>query len=149
MKLRICLLVALVLTIGMHQVCAQVSFAPATNYVVGNFPTSVTAADINGDGKANLISVNQNDNTLTILTNNGNGGFGSNATLAVGFWPTCVVAADINGYGKPDLISAKNSSLRVPKNNSSGSFVFGFGRSIPGSGSQWVVAADINGDGKV
>jgi hypothetical protein len=41
-----------------------------------------------------------------VLTNNGSGGFGSNATLVVGSYPLGVAAADVNGDGKPDLISA-------------------------------------------
>ena len=44
----------------------------------------VAAADVNGDGKLDLISANWNSYTLTVLTNDGSGGFGSNATLNVG-----------------------------------------------------------------
>ena len=62
---------------------AQLSFTTNT-YNVGNQPYSVVAADVNGDGKLDLISANHGGNTLTVLTNNGSGGFGSNATLHVG-----------------------------------------------------------------
>ena len=59
-----------------------------------------------------------------MLTNNGSGGFGSNATLNVGSAPECVVAADVNGDGKLDLISANygSSTLTVLTNNGSGGF---------------------------
>ena len=85
------------------------------------------AADVNGDGKLDLISANVNDNTLTVLTNNGSGVFGSNATLTVGSYPNCVVAADVNGDGKSDLISANSgggtgNTLTVLTNNGSGIF---------------------------
>ena len=72
-----------------------------------------------------LISANAGDNTLTVLTNNGSGGFGSNATLNVGSYPYCVVAADVNGDGKLDLISANSTALgtlTVLTNNGSGGF---------------------------
>jgi hypothetical protein len=71
---------------------------------VGANPEAVIAVDLNGDGKLDLISANAGDNTLTVLTNNGSGWFGSNATLNIGN-PACVVAADVKGHGKPDLIS--------------------------------------------
>jgi hypothetical protein len=37
---------------------------------VGTNPVSVAAADVNGDGKVDLISANSGANTLTVLTNN-------------------------------------------------------------------------------
>jgi len=75
------------------------------------YPFCVTAADIDGDGSVDLIVANEGNSptwghTLTLLTNNGSGGFGSNATLNVGNGPNCVIAADVNGDGHPDLISA-------------------------------------------
>ena len=115
-------------------------------------PASVVAVDINGDGKPGLICANSVDNTLIVLTNNGSGGFGSNATLVVGSSPLCVAATDVNGDGKPDLICANSgdSTLTVLTNNGSG----GFGShatltvgSIAGSYPQFVVVADVNGDG--
>jgi hypothetical protein len=71
---------------------------------VGNAPVCVVAADVNNDGKLDLICANEDDNTLTVLTNNGSGGFGSYATLNAGIGPVCVVAADVNNDGKLDLI---------------------------------------------
>ncbi len=118
-----------------------------------SYPDSVAAADVNGDGKPDLISANSNDGTLTVLTNNGNGGFGLNATLAVGLAPASVIAADVNGDGKPDLISANanDGTLTVLTNNGHG--LFGFNATlnvglISGSSPENVVAVDVNGDGK-
>ena len=132
-------------------------FGSNATLTVGNGPYCVAVADVNGDGKLDLISANYgggNGNTLTVLTNNGSGGFGSNATLTVGTGPLWVVAADVNGDGKPDLISANFSgnSWTVLTNNGSGGFVFS--ATIPDPVAGYTVAntfavGDFNGDGKL
>ena len=123
------------------------------NYTVGVAPQCVTAADVNGDGKVDLISANFSGNSLTVLTNDGSGGFVLASTLNVGISPISVVAADVNGDGKLDLISANygvngnGGTLTVLTNNGNGSFVLAstFNAIRP----QSIVAADVNGDGKL
>jgi hypothetical protein len=108
------------------------------------------AAEVNSDGKPDLICANQIANTLTVMTNNGAGVFGFNATLGVGRSPACVVVADVNGDGKPDVICANagDSTLMVLTNNGSG--IFGSNAKLNvGSWLQWVTAVDVNGDGKL
>ena len=117
-------------------------------YPVGSGPL-ISVADVNGDGRLDLITGNYNTNTLTVLTNNGLGGFGFYATLNVGKSPGSVLAVDVNGDGKLDLISGDygSSTMTVLTNNGTG--VFGFNATLPtGSGPQTIAAADINGDGK-
>ena len=116
---------------------------------VGNGPAAVIVADVNGDGRLDLISANYGDNTLTILTNNGSGAFGSNATNNVGSAPIDLIAVDANGDGRPDVISVNfgNSTLTVLTNNGTG----GLGSNATvnvGSSPFSVAAVDANGDGK-
>jgi hypothetical protein len=137
-----------------HPLLAQgVSFVSST-LPVGPHPDSVVVADINGDGKPDLISANRGDSTLTIWTNAGNGSFGSNATLIVGLQPGCVAAVDINGDGKVALISANTGSvspwvgtnLTVLTNDGSGDF--GSNATLTVDKFPYSLAvADINGDG--
>ncbi len=129
------------------------------SYAVGTNARSVAAADVNGDGKLDLISANFGAGTLTVLTNNGSGIFGSNATCRVGNYPISVTAADVNGDGKPDLISANygisppqwGNTLTVLTNNGNG--VFGSNATLVaggyGCGPHCVVAADTRGSGKL
>jgi len=135
---------------GGFGLCATLPVGTSAN----PWPDSVTVADVNGDGKPDLISANSNDGTLTVLTNNGNGGFGLDATLTVGSGPASVIAADVNGDGKPDLISANayDGTLTVFTNNGDGSFSLDATLNVglsSGSSPENVVAVDVNGDGKL
>ncbi len=84
------------------------------------------AADVNGDGKPDLISVNNGNSTLTVFTNNGSSGFVFNATINLGSTPVFATAADVNGDGKVDLICANigANTLTVLTNSSAGSINF-------------------------
>ena len=140
----------LVMSILGCQLQAQVSFKLSSSPGVGSAPNTVAAADVNGDGKLDLISANYYGDTLSVLTNSGSGGFVLSGTYGVGTNPTKVIAADVNGDGKVDLISANawDGTLSVLTNNGSGGFVLS-GTYAGGDGSTWVAAADVNGDGKV
>ena len=125
-------------------------FTLASSPTVGSRPFSVTAADVNGDGRMDLISANLIADTLSVLTNNGRGGFTLSSSPTVGRNPYSVVAADVNGDGRMDLISANQlaDTLSVLTNNGTGGFPLA---SSPGVGTspQSVVAADVNGDGRM
>ena len=152
MKTIFTLLGLAVLTGQLH---AQVVFNLSSSPGVGNGPESVAAADVNGDGKIGLISANVGGSSLTVLTNNGGGGFGLAGTYPVGNAPHSVAAADVNGDGKIDLISANagGNSLTVLTNNGSGGFrlagTYSVGTYSVGNNPCSVAAADVNGDGKI
>ena len=143
------LAVAILVILG-HQSNGQVGFAPAVNYNVGNRPECIIAADLNGDRKVALICANALDNTVSVLTNFGNGRFTLASTLSVGRGPYVVVAADVNGDGKLDLISANagDNSLSILTNDGNGGFALSSTVSSGGGGTYGLTAADINGDGK-
>ncbi len=103
-------------------------FGSNATLTVAGIPNWVAAADLNGDGKLDLNSANSgnygtspgNGNSLTILTNNGSGVFGSNITITVGVGAINVLAADLNADGKPDLAVANyyDNTLTVLMNTS-------------------------------
>jgi hypothetical protein len=140
------------------------NFVLACSPTVATNPTCLAVADVNGDGKpdiicASTISSSANRGALTVLTNDGTGVFGSNATLLVNGSVPCVIATDVNGDGKPDLIgllynTSAAANLIIFTNNGSGTFgsnaIVNVG-SIYGAGlptAQSLAGTDINGDGK-
>jgi sugar lactone lactonase YvrE len=121
----------------------------STNYQVGTYPYCVVATNLTGRSTLDLVSANEGDSTLTVLTNDGSGNFGSNATLNVGSAPYWVLAADLRGAGKLDLVSANlnDDTLTVLTNDGNGNFGYDTTLDV-GSGPYDVVAADLRGTGK-
>src|ERR1700730_7242543 len=73
----------------------QIIAAPATN------PYAVAVADLNGDGKPDLVF--PSSNAISVFLGNGNGTFQAQAVHpGMG---DAVVVADINGDGKPDIVT--------------------------------------------
>jgi len=128
---------------------AQVAFAPVTNYPASSIPYSVAAADVNGDGKVDLICANEGSSKLMILTNNGNGIFGSNVSYTLIKGERSVLAVDVNADGKVDLVCQGEGNLTVLTNNGSGGFVSAGNHVVGYSNYGWFVATDVNGDGRV
>src|SRR5262249_23262064 len=129
------------------------TFASKVDYPVGQWPRSVLALDLNGDGKPDLAITNDLvggfPGTVSVLLNNGSGAFAAKVDYPTGVHPLSVAAADLNGDGKPALAVANfcSDNVSVLLNNGSGTFAakvdYATG-SLPLS----VAAADLNGDGK-
>ncbi|CAF1312794.1 unnamed protein product [Didymodactylos carnosus] len=131
------------------------TFTAQTTYSTGSSsnPLSVVAADINGDGKPDIIVANGDASNVGVLLNTGNGTFTAQTTYSTGSGshPESVAAADVNGDSKPDIIVANGdaSNVGVLLNTGNGTFTAQTTYST-GSGSNpvSVVAVDVNGDSK-
>ena len=89
-------------------------------------PSSIAVADVNGDGKPDLVvgncsfsggSVNctTGNGAVAVLMGNGDGTFQPAATYSSGgSAPTSVAIADVNGDGKPDLLVANLCANSCP-----------------------------------
>jgi hypothetical protein len=150
-------------------------FASPVDYGSGGYgPESVAVADVNGDGKPDIVVANSCGSstcpssgsapgTVGVLLGNGNGTFQTAVTYSSGgYGPVSVAVADVNGDGKPDIVVANScgSSSSCPSSgtapgtvgvllgNGNGTFQTAVTYGSGGYTANSVVIADVNGDGK-
>ncbi len=99
-------------------------------------------ADINGDGKPDLVSADG-----TVLVNNGDGTFTTGTSLSV--TGNAIATGDFNGDGKADVIITSTSTtvLSVLLGNGDGTFQAAVTVNV-GAALKSLVVVDFNGDGK-
>ena len=100
------------------------TFQAKQSFGTGVGHRSVAVADLDGDGKVDLVTPDYSDNTASVLLGNGNGTFRAKQSLATGTYPDSVVVADLNGDEKMDLVSADDLSdtVSVLLGNGNGTF---------------------------
>src|SRR5262249_35949989 len=110
------------------------------------------SGDLAGNSRADLAIVNQTDNTVTILLNNGDGTFaaGPNSPLATESTPTGIALADFNQDGRVDIAVTNSvaNTFSVFLGVSAGFFPFAFEPSAgPGGPSPTAIVAGnfVNG----
>jgi len=121
--------------------------APQT-LATGVAQSIVIIADVNGDGRPDLISNNLYSKVVDVYLGNGNGTFQSGRTFAVAQTPTALAVADLNDDGRPDLIAAGGNAVSVLLGNGNGTFQTQQSYAV-GAGAASLAVADLNGDGKL
>ena len=139
--------------------------APVLWSVTGASPVSVAVADLNGDGKADIVTANFGNNeiqdygSLSVLLGNGDGTFQPAVKYTVGSGPSSIVVGDFNWDGKADLAVASvglapprelaNGSVSVLLGNGNGTFqaAVTYDNGFLAPPVYGITAADFNGDG--
>ena len=142
-----------------------VSFLPAVTYVMpgqGTAAGSLAVADVNGDGKPDVIVTNVITDccgvtSIAVLLGNGDGTLQPpilNTSLSnIGEFNALAVA-DVNGDGKPDLVvsaccaSNGDSEAAVLLGDGDGTFQSPRLYDLNGTALSSIAVADLNGDGK-
>jgi len=126
-------------------------FLPPVTYSSGGLNImAVAVADVNLDGKPDLVALNVDG--VGVLLGNGDGTFQPVLTYrAGGGWPIGLAVADINGDGKPDILvfgynPLSDGGLWVLLGNGNGTFqtASAYDPTLHGS----FAISDVNDDGK-
>lgn len=129
-------------------------FGAPQSFLVGAdvFPTSVSLADINGDGHVDAVTSDYGARAISVMLNNGQGQFGAARSFDVrANGPFSIGLADIDGDGRVDAVTSNHYSdaISVLLNDGQG----GFGRAgvypVNAYFPYTVALADLDGDGRI
>ena len=128
----------------------------AVGYIPGG-AVSIALADVNGDGKLDVVVADATG--VKVQLGNGNGTLQLPVAYTTGgFWPISVAVGDVNGDGKPDVIVADECStvirgacvssgtVAVLAGNGDGTFKAPFRYSSGGKIATSVAVADVDQD---
>jgi hypothetical protein len=117
----------------------------------GPLSLGVSAGDVTGDGKPDLIAACASGVAVLVGSGNGTFAYTSAQIYTLASTGSAVTLADCNGDGRPDLVAADYSNnVNVLLNNGAGAFrppvTVGIGAGA--GGPVGVAAGDLNGDGR-
>jgi probable HAF family extracellular repeat protein len=107
-----------------HRSCCEtleprrlLTFAPAASFSVNPNPQAVATADLNEDGRLDLVTSNVTDNTISVRLGNGSGGFGAarhfDAWLTPDANSATLTIADFTGDGDLDVVTVQHFYLDI------------------------------------
>lgn len=126
---------------------------PAVQYPEGPWianPISVVAADLDGDGDADLATTTNLTGGVSVLLNNGGATFAAPITYGAIQGPLSIAAADLDSDGDIDLATSNEYAwnISVLFNHGNGTFAPAVSYSTSAQ-SQGVALADLDGDGDI
>jgi uncharacterized protein (TIGR03437 family) len=115
---------------------------------------SLVTGDFNKDGRADLAVINSSGTTapdqIVVFLGKGDGTFPSTQTYSAGMGAFALAAGDFNQDGASDIAIANLAGISLLLGKANGAMVAGVSiTSFSGSSPVSLVAADLNGDGKL
>ncbi|HXH92161.1 MAG TPA: FG-GAP-like repeat-containing protein [Thermoanaerobaculia bacterium] len=129
---------------------------PASSPATNGFVTRLVAADVNEDGKIDLLAVDANSspNGVRYYAGDGTGHFAAAAVISSDtHTPGSLVAVDLNGDHHLDLAVTMGDSTGIFLGNGNGTFgaptYLPYTDTLNGDGAVHIAAADIDHDGDI
>lgn len=144
---------------GAGRIFTSNSFDTATLFAAADGARGVYVGDVDGDGKNDVVTANENNNNISVFRNTSDTGFidfAARLDIAAGSQPKACAMADLNADGKPELLVANsgNNILMVYRNTSTaGTVSYAAPASFPTDSSSFgtpvaIAIHDMDGDGK-
>src|SRR5919108_1856192 len=91
------------------------SFSPQVGYTTGRHsaPRSVAIADLNGDGRSDLVTADYASSAVSVLLNRGHGTFEATRNYRTGSFPVAIRIGDLNRDGRVDLATVNSFTNTV------------------------------------
>lgn len=140
-------MLAMVLAAGVADANAQRPRWAVHSYSFTHPAVQTIVADLNGDGKPDVIQLTAPDyQTIRVLLGNGNGTFQAPKYTTLSYFVHQIAVSDINRDGKPDLVAVGDVEFSVSLGNGDGTFRSAIDTMVM----QWVLSmavGDVNNDG--
>jgi hypothetical protein len=133
---------------------AALSFAPARHFPAGLGPSALAVADLNGDGKLDIVAADGRGYSVRVFVGNGRGGFARTGPWATGAGPGSIAVADFDLDGMLDVATGNGADRTVSVLFGNGlggfdaraDFALGPPPLGPGLFATGVAVGDFNGD---
>jgi uncharacterized repeat protein (TIGR01451 family) len=91
------------------------TFPVVQNYPISATPSALAVADVNGDGKMDVVAVSSTNNSVVVLLGDSNGLLQNGFSYPLSVQPSGMIAGEFNGDGATDLAipSSQSNNLSI------------------------------------